>query len=313
MVQTVIAPELQFITAQLKERLKTKPCDNIILIRHKYLVKCHADFNYDLFKFAYSNSDKILRLECSYFIEQLLSYLDLALPTQQKAKKIKTWELIHNNTFYDPDEGITSSEISKEKFFSLIGLCFYQHNFASSQFMLEDRKHGKIKMFPVIGQKCFDLIVDYLDDKYGAIYDAKGNLPAPKSSVVIDQTSEVFDNFLASRPKFTRKKSLKKHNLTYEISGLEPDFKSEYKATFQAAADFLVCDCLKLAGKKSGYLKNIKQHLNLDSEIITERVFYKMFALCCLEIASLSGEYLDSYKLRTLGRNCFLKLLEYLG
>jgi hypothetical protein len=309
--------ELLLGTEHIKSMLKTKPPDNSIIIKHTYRVKATTYFEYDLFKFAYPDSDarQIERLECSYFLEQLLSWFGHSHTTQQKHEKISLWEKITGESLYSGN--LTESIISREKFFNIVGFFIYGNIYISVSHKFDTGKKAKLAMLTALGEACFFLIADYLDSKFGEAYNNGGELPVPKerkyNESATEEIRDKFDRFLATNPKITTEKQ--KEDFNYSVFAFTTDFDSVHNATYTWAADFLLLELLMASGNKKyrTILNALKANVRTPrGETITETEFYQLFGCCVLLIAKEVKQEFKLCALRRLGKSCFLKLVEHL-
>lgn len=307
--------ELQLGIAHIQSMLKHKPCDNFMIIKHTYRVKSSTYFDYDLFKFAFPDDDnrQVQRLECSYFLEQLLRWFGHPHATQQKHEKITLWENITGESLYTGN--ILESTISLKKFFSVVGFFIYGNIYGNISHKFDTNKKAKLNMIATLGEECFFLIADYLDEKYGEVYNQGGKLPAPKEDK-LNMTNEIitkFENFLATNPKITSETIIQDHN--YSVSAFVLDFESSHKATYAWAVDYLVLEILAVLGyPKQSTLNALKANVQIPEKatIISEVKFYQLFGCCVILIAQAHNQEFKLCTLRRLGKICFAKLVSYL-
>ncbi|BAZ87744.1 hypothetical protein [Dolichospermum compactum] len=323
----------------LKSLLETKPCDDIIIIKNKYKVRRNQPFSYDLFKFAYpedENNQEIKKMECSYFVEQLLEYFGHSYPTQIKKSKIELLDKKFGVTLYTEQRGHElKGSVDKDRFFSLVGLCVHQ-KFSKTEVNLEGLN--------ALGKGSFYVIANYLKKKYGDKYDKGEALPqptkkpqpaksknsksVPKAKVTVVETEPKedipikFTKFLETNPGFTTKATLidsAYKQRSYSIFGFTEDFNSHHKATYQWAADVLVLEFLDIlrCSDPKHKLTTIKKKVGIKSrlgsnDIIAEQLFYKMFGLCVVMATNEDQGSFNSDELRDFGKSCFLQLIDHL-
>ena len=311
MTKTIEKLELSLGIEHIKNLLKTKPCDDAIIIKHNYRVKATTYFDYDLFKFAYDER-QIARLECSYFLEQLLTWFGRSHPTQQKHEKIGLWESITGESLYSGN--LTESTVSRKKFYSIVGFFIYGNIYISISHKFDTGKKAKLAMLATLGEECFFLITDYLDAKYGELYNQGGKLPAPREDK-FNINSEIitkFENFLMTNPKITAETKIDDNH--YSISAFLVDFESNHKATYTWAVDYLVLEILAILGYKGqSTLDALKANVQILAEAtISEAKFYQLFGCCAILIAKATNQEFKLCTLRRLGKECFFRLVGYL-
>ena len=308
--------ELLLGTEHIKTMLRNKPCDSFIIIKHTYRVKATTYFDYDLFKFAYPDSDarQIERLECSYFLEQLLSWFGRSHPAQQKHEKISLWESITGESLYCGD--LTTSSISRERFFNIVGFFIYVDIYVTVSHKFDIGKKAKLDMLTALGEECFFLIADYLDGKFGEAYNKGGVLPVPTERKYAEPANDKlkfkFDKFLATNPKITTQTTIQDN--PYTIQAFITDFESSHNATYAWAVDYLVSEILMASDyNDKSVLNALKANVGIpqESDIISEDKFYQLFGCCVLLIAEEINREFRLCALRRLGKSCFLKLVEY--
>ncbi|MDM3853418.1 MAG: hypothetical protein PT120_00430 [Aphanizomenon gracile PMC649.10] len=149
----------------LKSLLETKPCDDKIIAKKEYKLKKNQTFSYDFFKFAYpedENNQEIKRMECSYFIKQLLDYFGHSNLPQTQCERIKLLHKRFGVTLYTKQrEHDLKGSVDKDRFFSLVGLCVHQ-KFSKTEVNLEGLN--------ALGKESFYVIANYLKKKYGDKY-----------------------------------------------------------------------------------------------------------------------------------------------
>lgn len=308
--------ELLLGVEHIKNLLKNRPPDNSIIIKYTYQVKATTYFDYDLFKFAYpeSNARQIERLECSYFLEQLLTWFGHPHPTQQKHEKISLWEKITGERLYCGN--LTESSISRERFFNIVGFFIYGNIYINISHKFDTNKKAKLEILTALGEECFFLIADYLDSKFGEAYNKGGLLPTPdKKESANSRVVQKFEEFLATNPKITSEKIIR--DKRYSVSAFITDFDSVHNATYSWAADYLcmeILKTLKIEGNCRSILNALKDNIEVPkkSDIISEDKFYQLFGCCALLIAEEVNREFKLCALRRLGKTCFLKLVEHL-
>lgn len=309
--------ELQLGLEHIRTLLKSKPCDDSIIIKHRYRVKATTYFEYDLFKFAYPDSDarRIDRLECSYFLEHLLDWFGHSFPTQQKYLKIKTWESVTGEDFYAGS--LLDSTISREKFFNIVGFFVYGKIYINISHKFDTGKKAKLAMLTELGEECFFLIADYLDAEFGEAYNNNGILPIPKEREYPeynkrDTINTKFDKFLTTNPAITIEANLDSGK--YSVAAFVTDFNSVHNATFAWAVDFLILEMLAAAKYPASTLNALKANVRISENrrVISESKFYQLFGCCVLLILGVTDQEVKLNTLRRLGKLCFLRLVDYL-
>lgn len=317
MSTTLEKAELLLGIEHIKTMLRTKPCDDSIIIKHTYRVRVTTYFDYDLFKFAYPDDDtrQVKRLECSYFLEQLLTWLGYLHPTQQKFDKITLWEQITGKSLYTGD--LLTSVVSRENFFNVVGFFIYGNVYVNITHKFDTGKKAKLAMLTKLGEECFYLICDYLDAKYGEVYNNSGKLPSPipskYSESAVSKLKDKFDQFLKTNPKITSKAVVNGNN--YFVTAFITDFESKYKATYSWAVDYLICEILAASGHKDrSVLTALKTNVQIPDnvEIISESKFYQLFGCCVALIAGALDQKFKRCTLRRVGKACFQNLVDYL-
>lgn len=311
---TLEKAELQLGIEHIKSLLKIKPCDSSIIIRHTYKVRSSAYFEYDLFKFAYPDKDDnpIKRLECSYFLEQLLTWFGHSYPTQQKHEKITLWEQITGYRLYDGNT--LDSFLSRDRFFCIVGFFIYGNIYGNIAHRFDIGKNAKLKMITTLGEECFYLITDYLDEKYGDAYNRGKPLPKPKQnkSSIIGEVLAKFINFLDTNPQITSETKIQERS--YSVYGFLLDFDSVHKATYSWAVDYLILELLAALNYHASVLNALKANVRIpdNAETISESKFYQLFGCCVLLATQAGNQEIKLSTLKRLGKVSFLKLVEHL-
>lgn len=209
MTATIIQPlEVQYTISKLREWMAEHPPeDKIIILQEAF--RYSKEVRYDLFHLddKLQEGKLIQKWECSHFCDHLLGYLGVPFPSQTKGIRIDTLcDLlgISKSDFYSIPGKSTKGTTQPSYFLMLVGLILHYH------------AHGGFsnKVTPEIlentGNQGFDIILDYLNYKYGELYDA-GKLP--QSQAQLSNADKLTPELLDRYPKMF------KQILTGKLSG----------------------------------------------------------------------------------------------